>query len=53
MEKKAFLGTWKDIPAGNETQYTIEDVECTSDGISSKMGQNNVSISSIDGKESL
>jgi AP-1 complex subunit beta-1 len=53
MEKKAFLGTWKDIPAGNETQYTIEDVECTSDGISTKMGQNNVSISSIDGKESL
>jgi AP-1 complex subunit beta-1 len=53
MEKKAFLGTWKDIPAGNETQYTIENVEHTSDGISSKMGQNNVSILSIDGKESL
>ena len=36
MEKKAFLDTWKDIPAGNETQYTIEDVECTSDGISNR-----------------
>ena len=30
MEKKAFLGTWKDIPAANETQYTIQNVECTS-----------------------
>ena len=44
MEKKTFLGTWKDIPAANEIQYTIENVECTSDGISTKMGQNNVSI---------
>jgi len=41
MEKKTFLGTWKDIPAGNEIQYTVENVECTSDGISTKMGQNN------------
>ena len=24
--------TWKDIPAANEVQYTIENVECTSDG---------------------
>ena len=44
MEKKTFLGTWKDIPAANEIQYTIENVECTSDGISTKMGQNNVSV---------
>jgi len=41
MEKKTFLATWKDIPATNEVQYTIENVECTSDGISTKMGQNN------------
>jgi len=41
MEKKTFLNTWKDIPAANEIQYTIENVECTSDGISTKMGQNN------------
>jgi len=41
MEKKTFLSTWKDIPAANEIQYTIENVECTSDGISTKMGQNN------------
>ena len=42
MEKKTFLNTWKDIPASNETQYTIENVECTSDGIQTKMAQNNV-----------
>jgi len=41
MEKKTFLNTWKDIPAANEIQHTIEGVECTSDGISTKMAQNN------------
>jgi len=41
MEKKTFLNTWKDIPAANEIQYTVENVECTSDGISTKMAQNN------------
>lgn len=44
MEKKTFLNTWKDIPAANEIQHTIEGVECTSDGISTKMAQNNVSF---------
>merc|ERR1719474_2608476 len=34
MEKKTFLNTWKDIPAANEIQHTI-------DGISTKMTQNN------------
>jgi len=41
MEKKTFLATWKDIPATNELQYTIDNVECTADGISTKMAQNN------------
>ena len=44
MEKKTFLNTWKDIPTANEIQYTIENVECTSDGIQTKMAQNNVSV---------
>merc|ERR1712241_641242 len=39
--KNSFLNTWKDIPAANEIQHTIEGVECTSDGISTKMTQNN------------
>ena len=47
MEKKTFLNTWKDIPAANEIQHTIEGVECTSDGISTKMTQNNVSSMSL------
>ena len=47
MEKKTFLNTWKDIPAANEIQHTIENVECTSDGISTKMAQNNVRISPV------
>ena len=28
MEKKVFLATWKDIPAQNEVQYTIQNCEC-------------------------
>lgn len=27
MEKRVFLATWKDIPAQNEVQYTITNVE--------------------------
>ena len=42
MEKKVFLATWKDIPAQNEIQFTIEGTECNSDGVSTKMHQNNV-----------
>ena len=42
MEKKVFLATWKDIPAANEIQFTIESTDCNSDGVSTKMHQNNV-----------
>ena len=28
MEKKVFLATWKDIPAQNEVQYTVQNCEC-------------------------
>merc|ERR1712183_352473 len=41
MEKKVFLATWKDMPAQNEVQYTIENCECNADGVSTKMQQNN------------
>ena len=30
MEKKVFLATWKDIPAQNEIQFTIEGTDCNS-----------------------
>ena len=45
MEEKTFVNTWKDIPAAaaKEIQFTIENVECTSDGIQTKMNYNNVS----------
>ena len=32
MEKKVFLATWKDIPAQNEVQYTIQNCECNAGG---------------------
>ena len=28
MEKKTFLATWKDIPAANEIQFSIEGADC-------------------------
>merc|ERR1712173_383432 len=42
MEKKVFLATWKDIPAQNEIQFSIEGTDCNADGVSTKMHQNNV-----------
>ena len=29
MEKRVFLATWKDIPAVNEVQHVIKDVQHT------------------------
>ena len=40
MEKKVFLATWKDIPAQNEVQYTIQNCECNA-------GMNLFSTSSV------
>jgi AP-1 complex subunit beta-1 len=42
MDKRVFLSTWKDIPAANEVQYTINNVNLSADAVSSKMQQNNV-----------
>lgn len=28
MDKRLFLSTWKDIPAQNEMQYTIQNILC-------------------------
>jgi len=42
MDKRIFLSTWKDIPAANEVQYTINNVTLSADAVSSKMQQNNV-----------
>ncbi|XP_040579652.1 AP-2 complex subunit beta [Lepeophtheirus salmonis] len=42
MEKKVFLATWKDIPSQNEISFTLQNIECNADGVSTKMEQNNV-----------
>lgn len=42
LEKRVFLTTWKDIPAMNEVQYTITDVNATADQIANKMTHNNI-----------
>jgi hypothetical protein len=34
MEKKVFLATWKDIPAQNEVQFTLTNVECNAGSFS-------------------
>lgn len=42
MDKRVFLTTWKDIPAANEVQYTINDIRSTADQIATKMTNSNV-----------
>lgn len=42
LDKRFFLTTWKDIPAANEVQYTINDMKATADSVTSKMTQNNI-----------
>lgn len=29
MDKRVFLATWKDIPAQNEVQYTLANIQCS------------------------
>ncbi|XP_074111555.1 adaptor protein complex 1/2, beta subunit isoform X1 [Cotesia typhae] len=42
LEKRVFLSTWKDIPAQNEVQYTLNGVLLTADQVVQKMQQSNV-----------
>ncbi|XP_034230558.1 AP-1 complex subunit beta-1 [Thrips palmi] len=42
MDKRVFLNTWKEIPAQNEVQFTLTDVQCNPDAVVAKMQQNNV-----------
>ncbi|XP_013383194.1 AP-1 complex subunit beta-1 isoform X1 [Lingula anatina] len=42
MDKKVFLASWKDIPAQNEVQYTINDVQHSADTTSQKLKNNNI-----------
>lgn len=38
MVKRVFLATWKDIPAQNEVQYTLANIQCNA-GIVLNMSQ--------------
>lgn len=42
LDKRVFLNTWKEIPAANELQYSLSGVIGTTDGIASKMTNNNI-----------
>jgi AP-1 complex subunit beta-1 len=42
LEKRVFLSTWKEIPAANEVQYTINGIVGNADIVASKMTANNV-----------
>lgn len=42
MDKRVFLSTWKDIPAANEIQYTIGNVNMSADAVSAKLQQSNI-----------
>ncbi|KAF2896561.1 hypothetical protein ILUMI_09611 [Ignelater luminosus] len=42
LDKRVFLTTWKDIPAANEVQYTLNEVKGTADTLANKMTHNNI-----------
>lgn len=42
MDKRVFLATWRDIPAQNEMQYTVQNATLDSDGMSQKLQNNNI-----------
>ncbi|RUS70316.1 hypothetical protein EGW08_021922 [Elysia chlorotica] len=42
MDKKDFLASWKEIPAQNEVQSTISNVQHNADTVSQKLRNNNV-----------
>lgn len=33
MDKRVFLATWKDIPAQNEVQYTLTNIQCNAGSV--------------------
>lgn len=56
MDKRVFLATWKDIPAQNEVQYTLDNVNLTADQVSQKLQNNNIftiAKRNVDGQDML
>ncbi len=42
LDRKVFLGSWKEIPAGNEFQSTISNVSLTTDQAEAKLNASNI-----------
>merc|ERR1719239_268237 len=42
MDKRLFLSTWKEIPAENEVQFNIENVNLSADQISNQLQSCNI-----------
>ncbi|KFM70822.1 AP-1 complex subunit beta-1, partial [Stegodyphus mimosarum] len=56
MDKRVFLATWKDIPAQNEVQYTIDNIVLSTDQVSQKLQNNNIftiAKRNVDGQDML
>lgn len=56
MDKRVFLATWKDIPAQNEVQYSIDNVMMGTDQVSQKLQNNNIftiAKRNVDGQDML
>lgn len=56
MDKRIFLATWKDIPAQNEVQYTIDNIVLSTDQVSQKLQNNHIftiAKRNVDGQDML
>ncbi|GFS54184.1 hypothetical protein TNIN_165961 [Trichonephila inaurata madagascariensis] len=56
MDKRIFLATWKDIPAQNEVQYTIDNIVLSTDQVSQKLQNSNIftiAKRNVDGQDML
>lgn len=42
LDKRVFLTTWKEIPAANEVQYSLNGVSGNADTLAAKMTSNNI-----------
>lgn len=42
LDKRVFLTTWKEIPAANEIQYSLNNVQASADVIAAKMTGSNI-----------
>ncbi|KAL3244231.1 hypothetical protein MRX96_018857 [Rhipicephalus microplus] len=56
MDKRVFLATWKDIPAQNELQFTLDAGSLSADQLAQRLQQNNIftiAKRNVDGQDML